>query len=150
MLENPVFAMLAVAVLAVLLKSQLDKITLRKKKESYRDMPAPVLMLQEFGETETEFWARVRRNTARFQDAGNKWMPPVVAIPRDAVFTVTVLGDSRTCSTVGMREPALVQYAATVYLQVYEIWGKKTLDKYGIDLTMTTLNFQSKIELPTW
>lgn len=99
-----------------------------EKKRYYQSIAEPRLILQR-GESDTEFWAAVQRERARFAESGNAWaakQSPVIAIPYNSTFTIEWFDKEYPLSTVGMRHHEYNVEAMRIYNELYAVWQQKT------------------------
>lgn len=119
------------------------------QQKEYRDLGEPVLITQD-GPHDRTFWERAETERRRIEETGNRWQPPVVAVPWDSPFTVTIAGETKTFSTVGMGRREYARYALAVYDAVYSHWQGKVLEVGGMSALMQFTKNQKEPAPPVW
>ena len=97
-------------------------------KAQYQSAAEPTIIHQ-VGENDDEFWARVQRERARYEQSGNTWalkQNPVIPFPFNRVFTIEWFDKSIPLSTVGMGKAEYFAAANRTYLELLAIWQRET------------------------
>lgn len=106
-------------------------------KQSYQSAAVPQLVLQSC-EMDTDFWAKVQREQARYEQAGNKWaleQNPVIPFPFNATFEFQWYDKKMIVSTVGLGQREYLAAAIRQYDECLKMWQTKTGKEFGYDAT---------------
>ena len=97
-------------------------------KRQYQSAAEPTIIHQA-GENDDEFWARVKRERARYEQSGNAWslrQNPVIPFPFNRVFVIEWFDKPIHLSTVGMGKAEYFAAANRTYNELLSIWQKET------------------------
>ena len=106
-------------------------------KQSYQSAAVPQLVFQSC-EMDTDFWAKVQREQARYEQAGNKWaleQNPVIPFPFNATFEFQWYDKKMIVSTVGLGQREYLAAAIRQYDECLKMWQAKTGKEFGYDVT---------------
>jgi len=120
-------------------------------KRSYQSAANPQLVLQSC-EMDTDFWAKVQRERARYEQAGNKWaleQNPVIPFPFNSEFSFQWFEKRFDVSTVGLGQREYLAAAMRQYDECLKIWQQKTGKEFGFDATFQA-NGQKAFEGDLW
>ncbi len=106
-------------------------------KQKYQSAHEPQLILQSC-EMDTDFWAKVQRERARYVDAKNAWaleQNPVIPFPFNQEFSFQWFDKTMNVSTVGLGQMEYLDAAKRQYVECVKIWQQKTGKEFGYDAT---------------
>lgn len=149
---EPIYYILIALILTIALVEGgrwLRQSRLLTEKGKYRDLGEPIWITQD-GPDDEDFWERVEVRRERLNQVGNRWQPPIVAVPWDSVFDITVAGETQSFSTVGMGRREYARYAVAVYDVVWQRWQEKVSQAGGMAATMMYVNGQKPPAAPVW
>lgn len=129
---------LAVAAVFVFFRLYIAPIIAQNEmKRAYQSAAVPQLVLQSC-EMDTDFWAKVRREQARYEQSGNKWaleQNPVIPFPFNAVFEFQWYDVKMKVATVGLGQREYLAAAIRQYDECLKVWQAKTGKEFGYDAT---------------
>lgn len=108
-------------------------------KRKYQSAAEPVIILQTC-ESDNEFWAKVRREQARYTDVGNAWalqQSPVIPFPFNATFSFQWFEKRMDVATVGLGQGEYLSAAKRQYDECLKEWQKQTGKEFGYDKAFT-------------
>ena len=106
-------------------------------KRGYQSAANPQLVLQSC-EMDTDFWAKVQRERARYVDAKNRWaleQNPVIPFPFNQEFSFQWFDKTMNVSTVGLGQREYLSAAVRQYDECLKIWQQKTGKEFGYNAT---------------
>ena len=109
-----------------------------KLKQKYQSAHEPQLVLQSC-EMDTDFWAKVKKERARYIDAKNAWaleQNPVIPFPFNQEFSFQWFDKTMNVSTVGLGQMEYLDAAKRQYVECVKMWQQKTGKEFGYDATM--------------
>ena len=120
-------------------------------KRGYQSAANPQLVLQSC-EMDTDFWAKVQRERARYEQSGNKWaleQNPVIPFPFNREFSFQWFEKRFDVSTVGLGQREYLAAAMRQYDECLKIWQQKTGKEFGFDATFQA-NGQKAFDGDLW
>jgi len=108
-------------------------------KRQYQSAAEPQLVLQSC-EMDTDFWAKVKRERERYNQAGNTWsleQSPVIPFPFNSEFSFQWFEKRFDVSTVGLGQREYLAAAIRQYDECLKMWQQKTGKEFGYDKVFT-------------
>lgn len=121
-------------------------------KRKYQSAATPQLVLQSC-EMDTDFWAKVKREKARYEQSGNRWsveQNPVIPFPFNAEFSFQWFDKRHDISTVGLGQREYLAAAIRQYDECLKVWQTRTGKEFGYDATMAATGQKPFEETKIW